>query len=160
MITKICRECRNFFAIDRTTGAPFGVETGDFSLVGNKVTVNNKYLAGQYIAIQGSLLNDGVYQVLGYADDTITLAGDTLTEEEWVGTVYILRIPKDFLQEVDRVKAFVASDAGQASNITSASFGIQSVSYGVNGSGAKAGWKDVFRNDLNKYRRMFPDIEL
>ena len=160
MITEICKSCRNYFATDFKTGALFGAETGVFSLVDKNITVQGEYKAGQYIAVSGSVLNNGVYRIERVNDGVIALESDDLLDEEWSGTVYALRIPSDFLRLAKRIGDFANSDDGQAGNVVSASFGIQSVSYGTNSAGMRAGWQDVFRNDLSKYRRMFPDITL
>lgn len=219
MLTEAMTEIKNHFAISRVTGELFGAESGDFTLANGKIAVKNKYVVGQYIALQGSVLNDGVYHVEGFDDSVISLVassesfpawvkptgaassyniGDKVThnalhwvslqniniiepgwpgtigewwevipgaeiqnpffDEDWTGTVYSLRVPFDFLQLVKRIESFVESDAGQASNIVSASFGIQSQSFGTDANGVRAGWQTVFRNELHKYRRMQPDI--
>ena len=159
MITEICKECRNFFAADRATKVLFGAEFGEFALGGGVIEVNGNYVAGQYVAITGSALNDGVYRVAGFSDGVMTLEGE-LFNESWAGVIYSLRIPRDFIALAEKIKAFAESDAGQPGNITSASFGIQSVSYGTNSAGVRAGWQDTFRAELNKYRRMFSDIDV
>lgn len=80
------------------------------------------------------------------------------SDEEWEGTIYSLRVPFEFLMLVERITEFAKSSAGQASNIVSASFGIQATSWGTDANGVRAGWQTVFRNELHKYRRMQPDI--
>lgn len=82
------------------------------------------------------------------------------SDEEFEGTIYSLRVPFEFLMLVERIAEFAKSNAGQASNIVSASFGIQSTSFGTDANGVRAGWQTVFRNELHKYRRHTPDIIL
>lgn len=162
MLTETIREVKNAFAIDRVTGQLHGYESGKFTLADGKIQVKNKYVVGQYIAVTGSVLNDGVYKVESFADGVITIkesdANDKLWGETFTGTIYSLRVPQDFIQLVDKIKEFTDSKAGEASNIVSASFGVQNQSFGVNASGVRAGWVDVFRQDLHKFRRMTPDI--
>lgn len=219
MLNEVMQSINNHFALNRSTGQLHGAESGDFTLANGKIAVKNKYVVGQYIALQGSVLNDGVYHVEGFEDGIISLiasaeafpawvkptgaanaynTGDKVThnglhwvslqniniiepgwpgttgdwwaiipgaeiqnpffDEEWTGTIYSLRVPFDFLQLVKKIEQFTESEAGQASNIVSASFGIQSKSFGVNVSGVRAGWQDVFRQELHAYRRMHPDI--
>lgn len=221
ILNETMTEVRNHFAINRSTGSLHGSESGLFTLADGKIAVKNEYVVGQYIALQGSVLNDGVYHVEGFEDGVISLiasaesfpawvrptgaldaynTGDKVThnslhwvslqniniiepgwagttgdwwevipgseiqnpffDEEWMGTIYSLRVPFDFLQLVRRIEAFMESSSGQASNIVSASFGIQATSWGTDANGVRAGWQTVFRNELHKYRRHTPDIIL
>lgn len=164
MLSEVMNSINNYFATDRTTGDLYGAESGTFTLDSGKIAVCGKYLVGQYIAITGSVLNNGVYRVEDFTDGVITIkesdANDKLWGETFEGTIYSLRVPQDFLQLVDKITKFTESELGQASNVTSASFGIQSFSFGTNSAGVRAGWADTFRQELSKYRRMFPDITL
>lgn len=162
MLSEVMNDIRNHFAISRSTGRIHGSESGDFTISDGKISVCNKYVVGQYIAIVGSVLNDGIYRVEAFEDGIITIkesdANDKIWGETFTGTIYSLRVPQDFIQLVDKIKAFTESTAGQSSNITSVSFGIQSQSFGTDSNGVRAGWQTVFRNELHKYRRMTPDI--
>lgn len=162
MLSEIMRDINNHFAIDSITDEFFDYESGIFKLVDGKIAVRNKYVVGQYIAVTGSILNNGVYQVEEFADSIITIkqseTNDGIWGEEFDGTIYSLIVPYDFLKMVSEIQRFAHSQMGEASNVTSASFGIQSFSFGTDASGVRAGWQTVFRQRLNKYRRMTPDI--
>lgn len=219
MLDEVMRDINNHFAIDNRTNEFFGAEDGEFSLVNGEIEVDNYYVEGQYIAIEGSILNNGVYRVEYVSDGIISLVqrlddypewirpagvptayntGDRVrhnnlrwvslqdtnivepgwpgstgtwwniipgveienpfTDEDWEGTIYSLRVPYPFLMLVERIAEFTKSREGQASNIVSASFGVQSQSFGRNVNGVRAGWQTVFKQELNKYRRMTPDI--
>ena len=162
MLSRIMRSINNHFAIDRLTGKFYGIETGIFNLIDKTITVKYNYVLGQYIYLHGSILNDGVYQVINIQDGVITLDSkdQSLHDEKWGGTIYSLRVPNDFLQLIGQIENFEMSSDGKASNITSATFGIQSTTFGTNDQGVKAGWQDVFRQELHKYRRHTPDIEV
>lgn len=148
MLIEILRHIKNFFSVSS--------EDGTFQIENNILTgINNKPLVGQFFALTGSVLNDGVYKA---TDDLITL--QDAADEVWDGTVYLLRIPRDFLTLVDEIKAFNDSPTGAASNITSASFGIQAMSFATDASGNKAGWESVFRKRLDTWRRYTKDIDI
>lgn len=162
MLTEVMDEILNHFARNKQTGRLHGAETGDFILSNGKIAVNSTYLVGQYIAIAGSVLNNGVYRVEEFSDGVITIkesdVNDKIWGEEFTGTIYSLRVPEDFVQLVDKIKKFTETSAGQASNIVSASFGIQSQSFGTDSNGVRAGWQTVFRKELDKHKRYTVDI--
>lgn len=81
-------------------------------------------------------------------------------DETFTGTIYGLRVPPDFLRLADKITDFATSKEGVASNIVSASFGIQSFSFGTDANGNRAGWEIVFAKRLNQYRRYTPDIRM
>lgn len=219
MLNIVMNSIKNHFAKDRATGQLYGVEHSLYELKSGMLAVGGQYLKGQYIAITGSVLNNGAYKVENFENGIIGLIPSASDIPEWIkptgagtayntgdivrhkgikwiclqdmniiepgwagttgewwdvyaaqeiqnptfdesfnGTIYKLIIPYDFIQLVTKIEAFTNSNAGEQSNITSASFGIQSVSYGVNENGVKASWNNVFRAELNRYRRMTDDI--
>lgn len=210
MLIEIMRHIKNFFSI--------GCETGDFEIKSGSIAVENEYVVGQFVAISGSFLNDGVKRVESFEDGVISFTirseeypqwvqpagahdafkiGDRVTHngERWIslinanvyvpgsdarwwerlhdspeehstvdetftGTIYSLRVPPDFLRLADEIGTFTDSRDGQASNITSASFGIQSYSWATDANGLRAGWETVFSKRLNQYRRYTKDIDI
>lgn len=135
MLSQILRHINNYFVSK--------IIKGDYKIAGGTIAIPNA-LAGQYVRIVGSVLNDGVY--------LYPLTG--LTDEEFSGEVWILEIPKDFLDVVKEITDFQASDMSKASPYTSESFGGYSYSKGTNAAGVAAGWQEVFRSKLNDYRKM------
>lgn len=162
MLNEVMNNINNHFALDRTTEQLHGYEDGEFTLIGGTITVKNKYVVGQYIAITGSILNNGVYRVEKFEDGVITIKESDVNDKMWGetfdGTIYSLRVPESFIQLVEKIKTFTESNLGKSSNITSASFGIQSYSFGTDSNGVRAGWQTVFAPDLNAHRRYTPDI--
>lgn len=158
MLSEITRSINNHFAIDQRTGGLYGAEQGEFAIADGRIAVKSKYLVGQYIAISGSMLNDGVYKIDAVSDGAISVTG--LIDETFDGTIYSLRIPREFIALCDRINAFAESEDGQAGNIVSAGFGIQSQSFATDEAGQKSGWEYAFRTSLHRYRRAFPDIRL
>lgn len=148
MIETIMRHLNNFFSTGKT-------EQGDFVIDNQIINAKNKYLAGTYIAISGSLLSDGIYEVI---DDKITLTGSK--DEEFRGQIYQLAPNREFLRLVKEIEDFTTTPTGVASNVTSSSFGIKSTSFATTTDGMRAGWQDVYKKQLSKYRRYTPDIEI
>lgn len=125
-------------------------EGDTFTIMDNKIIVNGKYIVGQYIKIQGSLLNDGIYKVVNVADNEITIEG--ANTEEFVGVIYGLAIPKDIINLETKIKEYMATNKNNS--IVSESFGNYSYTKGTNKNGNVATWKDVFAEDLKPYRKI------
>lgn len=84
MLTETMRSIKNHFAKDKLTGRLHGVEQGLFKLQVGTIEVKNTYLAGQYIAITGSILNNGVYKVEKFDNGTIYLLPQTTEHPTWI----------------------------------------------------------------------------
>lgn len=145
MLYEICEHLHNFFDtrdgdyIDRTAGT-FAISDGVIS------PLSSSLIAGQYIRIVGSLLNDGIY--LLPSDFTI----DELSDETFTGAVFGLAIPKDLVTLSTEIAAYVA--ANPATGYVSESFGGWSGSRGTNASGAPLSWKSVYAARLNRWRKL------
>lgn len=112
--------------------------------------MSDEMLEGQWYRIEGSYLNDGLHQH----------PADDLTDEEFDGTVTLMAIPKALLSVVDDIAAW-QEKYGEASEgpYASESFGgytysLKSDSGAQGGSGGLAGWRLVFRDRLNPWRKM------
>lgn len=158
MLDEIMRDINNHFARDRATDELFGYESNKYEIIDDTIAVWNKYVVGQFIAIVGSVLNDGVYEITDCYNGIIVVSPLPVADEIFEGTIFSLRVPREFLELAKEIDAFSQSRDGQASNIISASFGIQSQSFGTDANGVRAGWQTVFRQKLHKYRRHTPDV--
>ena len=116
--------------------------TGDFA---------ETYLAGQYICLQHSVLNDGVYTIVsvtGVAGAYILTVSETLRTETNRVNVFALQPPRDFIDLVTEIDAYTSKDG-----VASEKIDDYSVSFKNDG-----GWKAAFRERLNTYRRLYPDL--
>lgn len=138
MIERILLEINNFFI--KTTQRKSATIDSNTLIFDSAVTL----IVGQYVCIRGSVLNDGVYKITEIVGNVYTLDG-TLQDETGTFFIYGLAIPKALL---DIEAVIVAS--GSMSGVASESLGEYSVSYGTNGS-----WQEVYRNQLNPYRKPF-----
>lgn len=134
MLFEIMKHIKNFFPAEEGTTKEYVIENGSVDLPFLK---NN-----QYFLIEGSVLNDGVYQY----------PVSDLTDETFYGTVTPLAIPKSFLVLVEEITSYNASN--QPSAYTSESFGGYSYTKATGRNGNVLGWADVFATRLNAWRKI------
>ena len=149
-LADVMAECRNHFQ-DATT--PY-IE-GEFSIVDGVLTPNTGLTEGDYIAITGSRLNDGVYQPTVDADGFHVADAE---DEAFTGRVWILHPPRKFIALVAEIAAYTTANAPSA--VVSESFGNYSRSMAAGNNGAPIGWPIVFSDRLRPYRRMFKVVPL
>lgn len=144
MIGQICAEVKNYFV-----QPDVDIHAGNYTIANGEISPVPFVRVGQYYRIVGSALNDGVYQ--RGVDDL------QLTDEEFFGSVWSMRIPKDFLALCEEIQAWQTANAEALSGpYQSESFGGYSYSRGTSASGGAWTWKDQFRNKLNAYRKLSP----
>ncbi len=101
---------------------------------------------GQYFRICGSLFNDGLHRH----------PAEGLTDETFEGTVWALAVPKQVITLADEIRSW-QDKQGEPSPYTSESFGGYSYTKATNASGQPAGWQDVFKPRLNRWRKLRED---
>lgn len=79
MLLPVMREVRNFFEISS--------ESGEFEIKSGSIAVNGRYVVGQYVAITGSILNDGVKRVESITDGVISFTIPRGEYPAWVRPV-------------------------------------------------------------------------
>lgn len=132
------------FSIDATFTAPDTI-TGDFT---------DTYLVGEYIKINDSRLNDGVYLITAIDNSSITI--DTTvdflikTEPEIQCLFTKLFIPSDVVQLIDDINTFNTS---VSNGVSSESQGNRSITYST-GSNGSTGWVQAFNSRLSVYRKL------
>lgn len=142
MIGQVCAEVKNYFI------------QKDVDIHASNYTVTNGQIGpvpflkdGQYYRIVGSMLNDGVYQ--HGVDDT------ALSDEEFFGAVWAMRVPRDFVALCEEIQAWdVQNGEALSGPYSSESFGGYSYSKATGSDGGAYTWRDQFRTRLNAYRRL------
>ena len=135
MLSQICAYLRNYFCEDKDKH--FKV----FTISSGSIEPLDFLKDGQYFRIIGSTFNDGIYQYPCYE----------LTDEEFDGAVWALKIPPRFLELVEEIKKFDAEN--EINGFQSESFGGYSYSKAtVNGKPMT--WKTAFANQLNHWRKI------
>ena len=137
MLEQVLGEIHNWFVRE--------VVEGDFTISGGRLLLPDgpALLDGQYLRVVGSVLNAGLHQ-WPVAD---------LADEEFHGEVWALAVP----QEVQDLAGVIDDwDAKNAPGpYVSESFGGYSYTRATNGAtGQAAGWRDRFRQELNRWRKV------
>lgn len=143
-ITDFCDEIHNYFELEKY------IET---------VTIENGQLAGfsdrlqtdQYFRIVGSVFNDGVYKY----------PTTDLTDETFDGAIWAMAVPPAVLALLQKIQEWdnkYSADEVANSPYQSESFGGYSYSKGSNstlsGGGSAASWKNQFKSQLNRWRKI------
>lgn len=150
MLDAICREIKNYFSSEEDRFI------GDFAIIGGQITPPISIQEGQYYRIVGSVFNDDVY-----------IAGQEELKDEktFHGAIWLMRIPKDFLQLVADIEEWQNKYGGvnsvAMSPYSSESFGGYSYSKstsvfasGSSSSQSSGTWQSAFADRLAPYRRV------
>lgn len=138
MLEELLRALRNWFVRDKATGR-IRVEGGAL------VPPEGLSLAdGQYIRVTGSVFNDGLHH----------WPCTDMTDEEFVGTVWALAVPKAVIDLADEIEAWQTEHAKELdSPYASESFGGYSYTR-VGGDGSPITWRQQFKARLDPWRKL------
>lgn len=153
MLEQICDFVHNYFILN---------EYEDTYEIANGTVSLPFLIEGQRFKVNGSALNDGVYTYhtngIIYDDDDTEIVD--LMPESFTGTIYAMGVPKTFWKIVQEIINWqIANKAVLESPYESESFG--GYSYTKASGATKAGqakqaltWRDIFKNQLNAYRKL------
>ena len=152
MLQQICENIHNYFIKDTQRGI-HEVADGMISL---------PLLDGQRFLIEGSMLNDGMYT---YHDTGIKNDDDTeaagLQDETFTGTICALAVPPAVIALSGEINTWVETygeiinNPYQSENVIGVySYTKASGSKDGNGDTRPASWEDVFRDRLNRWRKV------
>lgn len=118
-----------------------GIHPGTYTIEGGALEL--PFLQeGQYFRIIGSVFNDGLHQYPA-----------NLTNEAFDGAVWALAIPPAVISLAKEIEAWEISN-GTPGPYSSESFGGYSYTRATNAQGQAATWKDAFRVQLNRWRKI------
>lgn len=105
------------------------------------------YVAGMYIHLRNSRLNDGVYKIVSATTTKITVEETLIAEKDpnALYTVFGLSIPRDLITIIAEIEAFTPSDGAVSESIDD-----YSISYNGDGS-----WQSVYKNKLARYKKVY-----
>ena len=137
MLTEICTHLHNFFVRDEDKHYQKGI-----TIIDGILTPSFNIKKNQYYRIVGSVFNDGVHK---FGDAT-----DVLVDETFDGSVWLMSVPKAFLDLVAEIEDY-QEKYGQATPYTSESFGGYSYS---KADSTAASWQHAFSTRLNAWRKI------
>lgn len=149
MITELLEYLNNWFIDTHESGKfEFKASLDATPIYTIEAPFYQDYLVGQYISVDGSKLNDGVYKVTAVESGKITVDTQVLTETASI-SLWGLAVPKQVVSLAGEIAEYKASNL---EGIASETQGSRSIAY-KNGSG----WEDVYKQRLIPYRRLYSD---
>lgn len=147
MLFEICLYLKNWFDYEQPK------YFGDFTIENGAITKDLGIQTNQYYRIVGSVFNDGVYQK----------GKEQLTDETFNGAVWLMALPKDFLNLLKDIEDWQAKygavDSENMSPYQSESFGGYSYSKASGGNAEASGssvptWQSVFGARLRRFKKI------
>lgn len=139
---EVMKKCNNFFY--------YSIEGGKHIIANGRLKVRGKYLVGQYILIENSILNDGLYLIKSISEEGLEIEG--VVDEEFEGVIWGLKVPRDFVELCKKITEYDISNNGK--EYVSESFeGYSYTRATVNGR-LMTGIQ-FYSNLLNNYRKCF-----
>jgi hypothetical protein len=136
MLDEILAEIRNYFTVS--------VHSGDFEVIGGRLSPLDFLQNGQYFRIVGSVMNDGVYRY--------PYSG--LTDETFSGEIWALAVPPTLIALAADIEEYEKKAKETVSPYSSESFGGYSYTKATDSSGAPISWEKAFAKRLNKWRKI------
>ena len=135
-LTNLCAELRNYFETEKRFGT--------FTISGGSISPSDFLQDGQYFRIVGSVFNDGVHRHPAH----------DLTDETFDGAVWAMAVPPAVIELLQKIQEFEAATANAPTAYISESFGGYSYTKATDANGLPVGWKSVFKNELNRWRKL------
>jgi len=155
-IFMVLRDLRNAFEGEK--------EEGVYAVKDDAINLKNEYKPGMWIAITGSVLNDGLYvlkktsvsslwQLTNGTDDDSPVQN----EESFNGSVWRLKPPGGFITLCKEIAEWFDSEAGRNRGVVSESvLGFHKVEFAMDKNGQVAGWDTLFANRIpGSWRKMW-----
>lgn len=136
MLDEILAEIRNYFVVS--------VHSGDFEVIGGRLSPLDFLQNGQYFRIVGSVMNDGVYRY--------PYSG--LTDETFSGEIWALAVPPTLIAIAADIEEYEKKAKETVSPYNSESFGGYSYTKATDSNGSPLTWEKVFAKRLNKWRKI------
>ena len=135
-LTNLCAELRNYFETEKRFGT--------FTISGGSISPSDFLQDGQYFRIVGSVFNDGVYRHPAH----------DLTDETFDGAVWAMAVPPAVIELLQKIQEFEAATANSPTAYISESFGGYTYTKATDENGLPAGWRSVFKSELNRWRKL------
>lgn len=136
MLDEILAEIRNYFIVN--------VHSGEFKVIGGRLSPLDFLKDGQYFKIHGSIFNDGVYR---YPESG-------LVDETFSGEIWALAVPPTLIALVADIEEYEKKAKETVSPYASESFGGYSYTKATDSNGSPLTWKTAFAKRLNRWRKI------
>lgn len=143
-VPDLMRETRNYF--------PSASMDASWTLHNGTLTPANALHPGDWIAITGSIHNNGVFQL----GEGCTIPSKT--NETWTGRVWLLSPPDDLLALAQEIAAWAVQQNNSA--MVKESFGAYSRELATDNDGHPLTWQAHFARQLMPFRRMYTEVKL
>ena len=135
-LTTLCAELRNYFETKKRFDT--------FTISGGSISPSDFLQEGQYFRIVGSVFNDGVYRYPAH----------DLVDETFNGAVWAMAVPPSVVELLHKIQEFESAAANSPTAYISESFGGYTYTKATDENGLPAGWRSVFKSELNKWRKL------
>ena len=153
MLQQVCEYIHNYFIKEQHENA--------YEIADGRISPLDFLKEGQRFLITGSDLNDGMYT---YHTDLICNDDDSaeaeLSDEEFTGSVSSLAVPPSVIELVKEIGSWVEKYADvidspyQSENIIGVYSYTKAETTDNSGDKTTVGWKQVFNDRLNRWRRI------
>ena len=155
MVTEMMEYCNNHFLISvENIEITFVDTTGVYTIEGDFAET---YLAGQYIYISGSILNDGAYKISIVATGVLTVVELVLAEVSGDTDLFGCKVPKAFITLSSEIDTWNTDNAAKAGTAAEKIDDYQINFFATVSSGG--GWIKAFESRLIQYKAAFDDVE-
>ena len=158
MLNEVIEYLNNYF-FKYTLGVKNYTYTKDvtFTATGTLAATDfsSTFVVGEYILIENTRLNDGIYLITAIDATTITVDATLdiaiTSEAEVEATLTKLYIPKQLIALIADIKTY---NTNTTDGVVSESQGNRSVTYGTSSGGGASGWQSAFKNRLERYKKL------
>jgi len=113
----------------------------------------DEVLADQYVRIEGSKLNDGVFKISEVGTDVLTVDGTLYDEPDAYIYFYALAIPPTLLSLITEMQTWETDHPAGGENVQSETLGPHSITYASGGAGG-TGIFSNFASRLKRWRKV------
>lgn len=143
-IELLMQECNNYFY--KT------YEYDIFKIENGVISSEGMYNVGQYIKIEGSTLNNGVYKIESMAGNKINIKG--LDNELFEGVIFGLAVPDNFINLMETINKHINTLPKNANEV-SESFNNYSITVATGSKGQPLQWQTIFSENINPFRQIY-----
>ena len=120
------------------------IKVDKFTIEGGKIAPSDFLKENDYYRIIGSRFNDGLYQY----------PNSDLTDEEFDGAVWVMRIPPAVITLAQEYKEELEKESGKPNAYVSEAFGGYSYTKATNSKGVPLNWEHLHADELDQWRIM------